>query len=62
MERVSCWRWTISAYVCIAACVLEFDGVTGVQLMQYEVVISPSYAVEIHYNNADDGSVLIDDP
>ena len=42
---------------------LEFDGVTaGVQLMQYEVVISPSYAVEIHYNNGYDGSTLIFDP
>ena len=43
-----CWPWSNSAYVCIAACVLEFDGVTGVQLMQYEVVISPSCAIEIH--------------
>ena len=41
---------------------LEFDGVTGVQLMQYEVVILPPYAVEIRYNHDDNGSALIFDP
>ena len=39
-------------YVCIAACVLEFDDVTGVRFkfIQNEVLILPSHTIEIHYN------------
>ena len=52
MGPVSCWPWTNSAYVYIA-------WIWHV-LLQYDVVIilSSSYAVQIHYNG-DDGSAFI---
>ena len=46
MERVSCWRWMISAYVCIAACVLELGGVVGDRNNMHEVAISPSHTLQ----------------
>ena len=58
------WLWPNSAYVCIAVCVLEFDGVTGVQWMRHEIVIVPFMLSKYttHYNHGDGGSALIFDP
>ena len=39
-------------------CVLEFEASWYCCSMQYEVLMSPSCAVQIHYNG-DDGSVFI---
>ena len=39
MERMSCWSLTNSAYVCIAACVLEFESANYWRSMQYDEVV-----------------------
>ena len=43
------WRWTISAYVCISACVLELGGVVGDRHSMHEVVISPCHTPQWRY-------------
>ena len=47
---VSCCRWTNRRYVCIAACVLEFDICYSYSIRYVVVLISPLHAVQIHYN------------
>ena len=40
MERVLCWPWTNSAYVCIAVCVLKFGCSIGVRCNLHDVATS----------------------
>ena len=47
MERVLCWRWTISTYVFTAECVLELGAVVGDRQSLHEVVISPSHTLQL---------------
>ena len=54
MERMLCCPWTNSAYVCVAACVLELGGV-----IDNRCSIRPSLgAVQIHYNGNDDSACV----
>ena len=59
IEWLSCWPWTYSAYVCIAACAITFESVISLQCSMHGVVISPSSCAVQTHNNDNGGSLSI---